>query len=138
MDIGLLVLLMIVVYVVPEILKQMKKKKPYQYPQFPSPVPQQDPVAQRQGVPGGLAKGMKPPPMPVYLMSGEGVAGDEGDPEWGKRSEGSAVLELTDISLDSGTGMQLDTGGVALGFIWSEVLAPPLSLRSSRRGIGRA
>ena len=30
MDIGLFIVLMIVVYVVPELLKRMKKKKPYQ------------------------------------------------------------------------------------------------------------
>lgn len=34
MDIGLFIVLMIVVYVVPELLKRLKKKKPYQYPDF--------------------------------------------------------------------------------------------------------
>ena len=137
MDIGLLIGLMIVVYVIPEVLKRLKRKKPYEYPQFPEPAPQQAPEQHRTGVPGNLSQGMKPPPVPVYFVSDEGMAGDEGDPAWGQRPGGSVVLELTDIGSDTGTGLQLDPGGSALGFVWAEVLAPPLSLRSSRRSLRR-
>ena len=64
MDIGLFIVLMIVVYVVPELLKRLKKKKPYQYPDFPAPMPPTGQYPSPPGIPGELSRGMKPPPMP--------------------------------------------------------------------------
>lgn len=133
MDIGLFVVILIVMYVVPEVLKRLKPKKPYQYPEFPSTLPQggQGPV----GMPGELSRGMKPPPVPV--MTGEGMPGDEGDPAWGLHTEPlfAAMKEFSGGSADE--KMQPVASEAAMGFVWAEIIAPPVSVRSMRRGIRR-
>ena len=102
MDIGLFIVLMIVVYVVPELLKRLKKKKPYQYPDFPAPMPPTGQYPSPPGIPGELSRGMKPPPMPLYAVQEEGTAGDEGDPVLARYAEVFAYDEnQAMLSLDN-------------------------------------
>lgn len=136
MDIGLFVVLMIVVYVVPELLKRMKRKKPNQYPPIPIPIPPQGQDRPGAGIPGELARGIKPVFHSVYEMSGEGMAGDEGDPDW----ESKESLEVEDVSGPLAVGeltLRFDPAEAAQGVVWAEVLAPPLAMRSNRRSLGR-
>ena len=132
MDIGLFVVIMIIMYVVPEIMKRLKTKKPYQYPEFPSTQPPgaQVPV----GMPGELSQGMKPPPIPV--MSGEGMPGDEGDPSWGLRME-PVFPEMKGFIEGQEEKLHWEAGGAALGLVWAEIIAPPVALRPMRRGMRR-
>jgi len=132
MDIGLFVVIMIIMYVVPEIMKRLKPKKPYQYPEFP---PTQQPDAKVPvGMPGELSRGMKPPPVPV--MSGEGMPGDEGDPSWGLRME-SVLPEVKGFTEGPEEKLHWGAGGAALGLVWAEIIAPPVALRPMRRGMRR-
>ncbi len=131
MDIGLFIVIMIVMYVVPEILKRFKQKKPYQYPEFSPPTPTDGQDA--AGMPGELSRGMRPPPLP--LVGGEGTPGDEGDPAWQKKVDDSGMPRiLTELpALDR----RWELGGVAQGLIWAEIIAPPVSLRPIRHGMRR-
>ena len=131
MDIGLFIVIMIVMYVVPEIMKRFKQKKPYHYPEFPSPVPTDGQDA--AGMPGELSHGMRPPPLPV--LDGEGTPGDEGDPTWRMNTDDSGLTKiLTELpALDR----RWELGGVAQGLIWAEIIAPPVALRPIRRGMRR-
>ena len=130
MDIGLFIIVMIVMYVVPEILKRLKTKKPYKYPEFPQPLPQggQGPVS----MPGGISRGMKPPP--VMEMTGEGMPGDEGDPSWGVHSQ-PALPEIIGLAARPEDNIRIGTGDAAMGFIWAEIIAPPVALRQTRRSM---
>jgi hypothetical protein len=129
MDIGLFIIILIVMYVVPEIMKRLKPKKPYQYPEFPSTLP---PGPGPAGIPGNMSKGMKPPPVPA--MSGEGLPGDEGDPAWGLRVQ-SVLPEVAANAEGPEEKLHLVAGGPALGFVWAEIISPPVSLRKMRRGV---
>ncbi len=137
MDIGLLIGLMIVVFVVPELIKRMKKtKKPNQYPQIPLPIPSPEQNYPAPGIPGGLSQGVKPPLISVYEMSGEGMAGDEGDPDWARKED----LTVLDVSGPLETGqmaLRFDPAEAAQGVVWAEVFAPPLSMRPNRRSLRR-
>lgn len=135
MDIGLFIVLMIVVYVVPELLKRMKKKNPYQYPDFPAPPPAgHQPTG--PGIPGELSRGLKPPPMPLYVMQEEGTPGDEGDPDWGVKMT-APVSEITGGEIETKSAWVFDPRQAALGVVWAEIIAPPLALRPLRRNRGR-
>jgi hypothetical protein len=125
MDSGIIIVLLIAMYVIPEILKRLKPKKPYQYPEFPSTLP---PTEQ------GPAK---PPSIPV--LSGEGMPGDEGDPFWQipKAAVSTAVPETKRLSPESFAEPSWGSQGVAMGIIWAEIIAPPVSLRPMRRGVRR-
>ena len=130
MDIGLFILVMIVLYVVPELLKRFKKKKPYQYPEFPQTGDRPENV----GIPGTLSQGMKPPPVPSSAGPDEGMPGDEGDPSW-KAREGVPVLSALEPA-----GVQVGQCSIAAesarqGIVWAEIMAPPVALR--RRSYGR-
>ena len=132
MDSGLLIIALIAMYIIPEILKRLKPKKPYQYPEFPPNQPSegQGPA----GIPGELSRGIKPPPVPA--MSGEGMPGDEGDPFWRMPQESVASegkLFMAEHAKDQ-TGV---VSGAALGIVWAEIIAPPVALRPMRRGIRR-
>ena len=132
MDIGLFIVLMIVVYVVPELLKRFKKKKPYQYPNFPLPNPPTGPQPSPPGIPGELSRGMKPPPpMPLYALQGEeGTAGDEGDPAWEVRMTGPAI-GIAESEIYSAPVFCFDAQQAAQGVVWSEIIAPPLARYNS-------
>jgi len=135
MDIGLFVALMVVVYVVPELVKRMKRKKMNRYPPIPFPLP---PQGQRSdsGIPGELSRGVKPVFHSAYEMSGEGMAGDEGDPDW----ERNDSLEVEEVSGPLAVGeltLRFDPAEAAQGLVWAEVLAPPLAMRSDRRSLRR-
>ncbi len=134
MDIGLFIVIMIVMYVVPEILKRLKPKRPHQYPDFPPALPQ---GGQGQtGIPGELSRGMKPPILPV-TPTGEGLPGDEGDPAWELRPE-FAYSEMVEYSRpDLGDRMRISSQEVAQGIIWAEIIAPPVAMRHMRHGIRR-
>jgi hypothetical protein len=137
MDIGLFIVLMIVVYVVPELLKRFKKKKPYQYPNFPSPLPPTGQQPSSPGIPGELSRGMKPPPMPVFaLQEQEGTAGDEGDPQWEMRMT-SPVIGIVESDLNLAHVFCFDARQAAQGVIWAEIIAPPLALRQMRQRMRR-
>ena len=126
MDIGLFLVIMIVMYVVPEILKRVKPRKKYQYPDFPADLPAGgDGPA---GMPGQLSQGTKPPPLPI--ISEEGTRGDEGDPAWRSPAEPTAVM-LSDVSVP---GRNWELGPIAQGVVWAELIAPPVSLRMRRQG----
>ncbi len=131
MDIGLFVVIMIVMYVVPEILKRLKPKKPFQYPEFPSTLPSEGQGS--VGMPGELSQGVKPPPVP--LMAGEGMPGDEGDPAWVRLVE-PVALGNKEIGEDCGTGSWKMNEAVR-GFVWAEIIAQPVALRPMRRGMRR-
>jgi hypothetical protein len=132
MDSGLLIVLLIAMYVIPEILKRLKPKKPYQYPEFPSTLPPEGQVP--AGIPGELSRGIKPPPVPI--VSGEGMPGEEGDPFW-HFPKASAVSEPNDFSAEPSAERIWGTNGVAIGIVWAEIIAPPVALRPMRRGIRR-
>ena len=136
MDIGLFIVLMIVVYVVPELLKRLKKKKPYQYPDFPAPTPPTGQYPSPPGIPGELSRGMKPPPMPLYAVQEEGTAGDEGDPDWGVKMT-APVNEITGGEIETQSVWGLDPGQAMQGLVWAEIIAPPLALRHLRQHRGR-
>ena len=129
MDIGLFILLMIIMYVVPEFLKRWKPKKPYQYPEFPPTLPQdgQGPM----GIPGELSRGVKPPVLPI--MTGEGMPGDEGDPAW----SGKAAPVMQGFTDATPGDRRWDAGNAVQGLIWAEIIAPPVALRSRRCSIRR-
>ena len=131
MDIGLFIVIMIVMYVVPEILKRFKQKKPYQYPEIPSPVPTN--VQDATGMPGELSRGMRPPPLPV--IDGEGTPGDEGDPTWRMNTDDSGMTKK--LPAAPALDQRWELGGVAQGLIWAEIVAPPVALRPIRRGMRR-
>ena len=131
MDIGLFIVIMIVMYVVPEIMKRFKQKKPYQYPEFPSPVPTNGQDA--AGMPGELSHGMRPPPLPV--IDGEGTPGDEGDPTWRMNSDDVGMPKI--VAELPVADRRWELCGVAQGVVWAEIIAPPVSLRPIRRGIRR-
>lgn len=132
MDIGILIVVLIAMYVIPEILKRIKPKKPYQYPEFPSTSPSDD--QRTAGIPGELSRGIKPPPVPV--MSGEGMPGDEGDPFW-KLPKESMSLEMKGLAAEKAVEPSWGPTSVALGVVWAEIIAPPVALRPLRRGIRR-
>ena len=135
MDIGLFIVLMLVVYVVPELLKRLKKKTPYQYPDFPASPPS-IPYPTAPGIPGELSRGMKPPPMPLYALQDEGTAGDEGDPEWGAKATAS-VSGIGIGEVEEKTAWSLGPNQALQGFVWAEIMAPPLALRQVRHNRGR-
>lgn len=123
MDLGLFLVIMILFYVVPELLKRFKKKRPYQYPEFP-------PTDEQAGarMPGSLSQGAKPPPVPVMAASAEGTAGDEGDPNW--RSENPPAVPASSITKElSVCACCTDARTVMQGIVWAEIIAPPVSLR---------
>ena len=120
MDIGLFIVLMIVVYVVPELLKRLKKKKPYQYPDFPAPTPPTGQYPSAPGIPGELSRGMKPPPMPLYAVQ-----------------EDAPVNEITGGEIETQSVWGLDPGQAMQGLVWAEIIAPPLALRHLRQHRGR-
>lgn len=129
MDIGLFIIVLIVMYVIPEIMKRLKPRKPYQYPEFPSTLPQEQVPA---GIPGELSRGMKPPPL--VLMNGEGMPGDEGDPMWGIQAK-PVITELGEFTDEREEHFHLGPNEAALGFIWAEIIAKPVALRPLRRGV---
>ena len=130
MDIGLFILIMIVLYVVPELLKRFKKKKTYQYPDFPQTGDRPENV----GMPGTLSQGVKPPPVPPISATGEGMPGDEGDPAW-KAQDGVPVLvTLEPVGAQVGY-YSIDAEHAMQGIVWAEIMAPPVALR--RRSYGR-
>lgn len=132
MDIGLFIVILIVMYVIPEVMKRLKPKKPYQYPEFPSTLPPDGhgPV----GMPGELSRGIKPPPL--QDMTGEGMPGDEGDPAWKLRTE-LTYPEVKGIAGESGESFRVGASEAALGFVWAEIIAPPVALRQTRRLLRR-
>lgn len=130
MEIGLFIL-MLLMYLVPEILKRRKKKEPNKYPDVPwTGMPEGQ--TQTSGIPGTLAKGMKPPPVPLQVSEGtagdEGRAGDEGVQDWGIQpmTEGPA---LADARIG---GVELDPAMAGQAIVWAEVIAPPVSMRLAR------
>ena len=136
MDIGLFIVLMIVVYVVPELLKRLKKKKPYQYPDFPAPMPPTGQYPSPPGIPGELSRGMKPPPMPLYAVQEEGTAGYEGDPDWGVKMT-APVSEIAGGEIETQSVWRMDPSQAMQGLVWAEIIAPPLALRHLRQHRGR-
>lgn len=130
MDIGLFIVVMIVLYVVPELLKRFKAKPKYKYPEFP-PAPSGD-----VRMPGTLSQGMKPPALPGNEMSGEGMPGDEGDPSWIVRSE-SALPGERGLVGEREAGPAVDPAMAAQGVVWAEILARPVSMRPIRHGTRR-
>lgn len=132
MDIGLFIVVLIVMYVIPEIMKRLKPKKPYQYPEFPSTLPsdRQEPL----GIPGGLSHGMKPPVFPS--LTGEGMPGDEGDPAWGLHVA-PALADMQGLSGEMGESRRVGLSEAALGVVWAEIISPPVALRPMRQGIRR-
>jgi hypothetical protein len=136
MDIGLFIVLMIVVYVVPELLKRMKKKQPYQYPDFPTSQLPTGQYPSAPGIPGELSRGMKPPPMPIYAAQEEGTAGDEGDPDWGVRMA-APVSEIGGRELEDKSDWVLGPNQALQGLVWAEIISPPLALRHLRHSRGR-
>ena len=132
MDIGLFVALMLVVYVVPEILKRMKKRKPYSYPPVPIPSPPEAPNSIPPGIPGELSAGIKIPGFSTaYPMSGQGSAGDEGDPEWEQRKELLFIEETRDPLCGFGE-LNISPREAVQGIVWAEIISPPLAKRQSR------
>ena len=129
MDIGLFIVIMVIMYVVPEILKRVKPRKKYQYPDFPADLPAGSDGS--GGIPGQLSQGTKPPSLPT--VSEEGTRGDEGDPAWRSVAEPTAMM-LPDPSLP---GRNWELGPIAQGVVWAEVIAPPLALRLRRQGARR-
>jgi hypothetical protein len=121
MDIKWMLLLLAVLYLVPELLKRRHPKK-YEYPEIPSQAPPAEPMA-----------------TPVQEI------------EWSPQSKlkaakttdlttTSPVMELTDIS-ESETAWQgkLSHSEVVNGFIFAEILQPPraqrpMAFRQSRQG----
>jgi hypothetical protein len=132
MDIGLFIVLMIVVYVVPELLKRLKKKKPYQYPDFPAPPLPTGQYPSAPGIPGELSRGMKPPPMPIYAVQEEGTAGDEGDPDWGVRMA-VPISEIGNAETEEKYAWGLGPSQALQGLVWAEIISPPLALRHMRQ-----
>ena len=130
MDIGLFIVVMLVVYVVPELLKRFKKKRTYQYPEFP-------PAGESTGggVPGTLTQGTKPPPVPVYA-SEEGAPGDEGDPDWAMRQV-APVLAVADLGNVPAGASSVNAQNAMQGIIWAEIIAPPVSLRRKNQTLRR-
>jgi hypothetical protein len=130
MEIGLFIL-MLLMYLVPEILKRRKKKEPYKYPDAPWTGTTEG-QNQNSGIPGTLAKGMKPPPVPLQITEGaagdEGLAGDEGVQDWGIQPM-TEVPALADARIG---GAALDPAMAGQAIVWAEVIAPPVSMRLAR------
>ena len=133
MDIGLFIVILIVMYVVPEIMKRLKPRKPYQYPEFPPSLPTDRREA--PGIPGELSRGMKPPPL-SQTFSGEGLPGDEGDPLW-VMPGAHIVPEIKKFEEEQAVGLPGIANGAAMGIIWAEIIAPPVTMRPMRLGIRR-
>ena len=111
MDSGILVVLLLLMYVVPEIWKRMKKpKQPYQYPELPG---QQGGAT---GIPGALSKGVRPPELPAEVAAPPVVAT-------------LAAVPFVDNSYP-----QADLAPVAQGIVWAEIFAPPVAIRLKRNG----
>ena len=79
---------------------------------------------------------MKPPPMPLYALQDEGTAGDEGDPEWGAKATAS-VSGIGIGEVEERTAWSLGPNQALQGFVWAEIMAPPLALRQVRHNRGR-
>ena len=104
---------MLLMYVVPEIWKRMKKpKQPYQYPELPG---QQGGAT---GIPGALSKGVRPPELPVEMT-----------PDPTSASQALAAVPFVDNSYP-----QADLAPVAQGIVWAEIFAPPVAIRLKRNG----
>ena len=129
MDIGFFIIILVVMYVVPELLKRFKKKPQYQYPQFPQPGDRPE----NAGIPGNLSQGTKPPPVPAFAALDEGKTGDGGDMAWGAMAV--PVLANLESAGTQTASFILDTGSAIQGVVWAEIIAPPVSLR--RRNYGR-
>lgn len=132
MDIGLFILVMIVLYVVPELLKRFRKKQPYQYPEFP----QTGERSENVNLPGTLSQGMEPPPVPSLAATGEGLPGDEGEPAWKART-GVPVLITLEQMAPSASLYSLNSQEAMKGVVWAEIIAPPVSLRRRRSVVKR-
>lgn len=126
MDIGLFILVMIVLYVVPELLKRYKKKQPYQYPEFPQTGDQPE----NAGTPGTLSQGTKPPQIPAYA-SEKGTPGEAGDLIWAVPKTDPALLATETASIQTGAHY-LNSQNAMQGIVWAEIIAPPVSLRRRR------
>ena len=130
MDIGIFIVIMIVLYVVPELIKRFKAKPKYKYPEIPS-----EPAGDVR-MPGTLSKGRKPPALPGQAMTGEGMPGDEGDPAWVVRSDSAQPGERGVVG-ELEPSPVIDTGRAAYGVVWAEIIARPVSLRPMRNGARR-
>ena len=130
MDIGLFIIIMVVLYVIPELLKRFRKKKPYQYPEFP----QAGERPENAGMPGALSQGVKPPPVPVYATAGERTPVDDADPYGNTKTGVPVLVHLEPVGAQTGL-YSLSSQGAIQGIVWAEVIAPPVALR--RRSYGR-
>jgi hypothetical protein len=126
MDIGIFIVIMIVLYVVPELLKRFKAKPQYKYPEIPS-----TPTAE-----GPMTDTEFREPMVLPSISDEGRAGDEGDPSWVVRSA-SEQVGARGLVGEREASPALDLSLAAQGVMWSEILARPVSMRPMRHGTRR-
>ena len=126
MDVGLFVILMIVLYMVPEILKRSKKKQPYQYPEFPS---EADAGA---GTPGTMSQGTQPPPVPLYAGMTE-EAGGEANPSL----DPAAIRSLGLAASAAEYAPAVSAATLTQGVVWAEIIAPPVSRRRRNFGMKR-
>lgn len=131
MDTVVVLVILLVMYIVPEILKRFKTKKPYQYPEFPATGPEAGKGT--SGIPGELSRGVRPPPLPV--AGGEGTPGDEGDPAWVLQA--ATPVAEPHLSVFRAEGTFPDPAGAAAGIVWAEILRPPVALRIRGRGMRR-
>lgn len=136
MDIKLFIALMVVVYVVPELFKWLRKRKPNQYPGFPVPTPPSDQYPTAPGIPGELSRGMKPPAMPLYFMQEEGTPGDEGDPNW-EIKRVAQVTEIGEAETEAKSAWGVDVTQATQGVVWATIIGPPVALRPMRQNRGR-
>lgn len=119
MDFKWVILIMLLLYVLPEIFKRRPKK--YEYPDIPQPVPQQvpQPVPQPAAIPATvLSKGS------AWAMPQAKVK--QGMP----MSEVAPPMQVLHLNEQGGSWQgNLNHASVINGFIFAEVLQPPRAAR---------
>lgn len=113
MDFFTLVIIMAIVYLLPELLKR-RKPKDYKYPEIPS---QNDP---------GI------PPLPTMQVGEQVKNKQESTPTVTVASAANAYTVISDTNTKNPWQENLNESMVVNGFVFAEILSPPLAKRPKR------
>ena len=116
------ILLMLLLYLLPELFKRRPKK--YEYPEVPAPVP--EPEAGPSPAPGSGRQKAEPVRVPEVLWSQPQLKAREGIP----MSVTAPPMQVTQLE-ETTEGWQghMSQAAVVNGFIFAEILQPPRSRR---------